>query len=90
MARSRQEFRVVLDGVELSEEAAERVNAAVQRAAMAALADVDTQGDLRVFLPPWKERFPFGRTVGIMIERIEREQLEAGGFTEPAEFRAAD
>jgi hypothetical protein len=56
---------------------------------MTALADADTQGDQRIFLLPWKDRSPLGRTIGIWIERMEREQLLRAGIEEPAKLREA-
>lgn len=82
-ADKRHEFRVVVDGVELSAETQSRVNAAIQKAAMAELAGLDFGGDFRF-------RFPGGpiRPLwwGIWIERVLPEQLERGGIETPQEF----
>lgn len=67
---SRTEFKVVLEGLDISPEHAVRVNQAVQRAAMHALADLGIEGDIRVFLPGLGRRppFPWGIWIGPFLD----------------------
>jgi hypothetical protein len=66
----RTEFKVVLD-LELSPEQAVQINQAVQRAAMHALADIDLEGDFRVFFPGIGRRplFPWGIWIGPLLDK---------------------
>lgn len=81
---ARQEFRVVLSGLELGDDQLYKVNAAIQQAALMAIADIDTRGDqvaaiipispkLSTKLPPWWD----GGTWGIWwIDRLPGEEFE--------------
>lgn len=47
---NRQEFSVVIDGIMLQPEIAERINRAIQKAVLHEMANIDTRGDLNVRL----------------------------------------
>lgn len=74
--RKRHQFTVVIDGVDLNDEVLQRVNGAIQKAAVTALADIDLQGDFRFVFP----RFPRPIWWGLWLDRIRPDQLEKGGF----------
>lgn len=79
----RHEFKVMISGLELTDEVVESVNAAIQKAAIAELARIDLGGDFRV-------RFPGGirrpEWLGLWLERVRADQLEKAGFETPEEF----
>lgn len=59
MAR-KHEFRVAIDGIDLDEETVARINEAIQRAALSAMATLDFKGDFAA-------RIGDGGTQGIQI-----------------------
>ena len=59
-------FVVQLDGIELSSEQEQALNAAIQQAALAHLATVDTKGDAAAVFGPHG-----GRTNGIVFMPVE-------------------
>jgi hypothetical protein len=63
------EFRVELDGLDLSEDQAQRISSGVQRLVLAELADVDLKGDLYAFIrdPEW---------LGIWLRRLSPDGLD--------------
>ena len=73
---ARHQVTVVIDGVDLSDDVLQRINGAVQKAAITALADIDLQGDFRVHFP----RFPRPDWWGLWLDPIGPEQLDKGGF----------
>ncbi len=78
----RQQFTVVIDGVDLDDEVLARVNSAIQKAAITALADLDLQGDFRFHFP----RYPRPEWWGLWLDPILPDQLEKGGFRGPEEL----
>lgn len=80
--RSRHQFTVVIDGLDLDKEVLGRVNSAIQKAAVTALADLDLQGDFRFHFP----RYPRPEWWGLWLDRILPDQLEKGGFVTPEEL----
>ena len=74
----RQEFKVVLDGIELNEEVSDRIAKAVQQATLAELATVDRRGDLATRLSP-------GRTLGIWVRALDESQVRELGLEELGE-----
>jgi len=81
--RARHEFRVVIDGADLSQDAVQRINAAVQKAALTELATVDLAGDYRFRLPLPHPQPPWW---GLWLQRLSKEQLDRAGLETPAEF----
>jgi hypothetical protein len=82
--KTRHEFRVIIDGVDLDQDVQERMNAAIQKAAVTELASVDLRGDFRLRFP-----FPLKRPPwlwGIWIDPISQEQLDLAGIETPPEF----
>lgn len=79
----RHEFRVVVDGIELADDALHRINAAVQKAVTVELAGLDLKGDFRVRFPSGLPRPPWW---GIWIDPIRPDQLERAGIVTPEEF----
>lgn len=82
---NRDEFRVVVSGVELSDADRERINLAVQQAALSAIADLDFGGDRAAFVLPISPKFPgrlpdwwgdLGHTQGIWIGPVLTDELE--------------
>ncbi len=79
-----EEFRVVLSGLDLSDDQLQQVNGAIQRAALQAIADLDLKGDraaallpvnprLSGKLPPWWD----GHTWGIWwVDQFAAEEFE--------------
>ncbi len=59
---------VVIDGLDLDKEVLGRVNSAIQKAAVAALADLDLQGDFRFHFP----RYPRPEWWGLWLDRVDR------------------
>jgi len=84
VADQRHEFRVVVDGVDLPDEALARINLAVQKAVAAELAATDLVGDFRIKFPPHGPRPPWW---GIWITPIDPIVLEKAGLETPEEFR---
>lgn len=78
----RHQFTVVIDGIDLDEEVLSRVNSAIQKAAVTALADIDLQGDFRFHFP----RYPRPEWWGLWLDPIGPEQLEKGGIRAPEEL----
>lgn len=77
MAR-RQEFRITLDGVDLSSDTVDRISQAIQRAALAELATVDVNGDLAA-------RILSGPTQGIQLAVLDQQQAGQVDFGEVTE-----
>jgi hypothetical protein len=79
----RHEFKVMISGIELSDEVVGAVNAAIQKAAIAELGRLDLGGDFRV-------RFPGGirrpEWWGLWFEPVRPDQLKIAGFETPEEF----
>lgn len=63
------EFKVVLEGVSLDEEALERVNRAIQRAAVTEIAKLDLAGEFSVRLP--SIRIPNPEWLGLWIRALD-------------------
>ena len=85
MARDelRHEFRVVIEGAELSEDVLRRVNAAVQKSAMTELASLDLAGDFHFRFPIPRPEPPWW---GLWLQRVSRDQLDRAGIKTPQEF----
>lgn len=66
MANGRQEFKVVVNGLELPEDAQQRVAAAVYKAAVGSLADLDYKGDAASFFIGRPGRFDWQWAGGII------------------------
>jgi hypothetical protein len=62
------EFRVVVDGVELSDDLRKEINASIQRAVLPYLADLGIDGDRPVVAIPDRRKWR-----GIWLGLIERE-----------------
>jgi hypothetical protein len=75
-----QEFRVVLHGVELSDEHAQRITSSIQKAIGHELATIDLGGDALAHIPNpgW---------LGIWIQRLNRKGLEQLGVPVELERR---
>ena len=82
--RARHEFRVVVNDIELPDEVLQRINEAVQKAAVSELARVDLGGDFHVRFPRFPR--PPGSTWGIWIDPISNDELDRAGLKTPSEF----
>jgi len=71
----RQEFRVVIEGVELSRDAVERINRAIQKTAATEFSALDLKGSFRFHIPPW--------IWGIWYGPLTDEQLKRAGIEKP-------
>jgi len=67
------QFRVVLDGVDLSDEQHQSLNRALQGTTLAFLADLDSKGDRAAFYLPKIIRPPLA---GIWIRELDERQFE--------------
>jgi hypothetical protein len=76
----RHEFRAVIDGMDLSDEMVERLDRAVQSAITAELAQLNLGTSAIARTPLQNILKNLGRTRGIWIGEINREQLEKIGF----------
>ena len=74
----RHEFKVVLDGVDLSPQTVDAISQAVQKAALAHLATGDAKGDFATSLLS-------GSTRGIRMVAMDAQQVQALGLQETAE-----
>jgi hypothetical protein len=83
--KKRLEFRVVFDNVDLPEEVAHRINAAVQQAALAELAAIDLEGDLQVSRA-WRRPWP--GPWGIIFRPLSDEALRRAGLPTVADLDA--
>ena len=75
MTGKRQEFHVVLEGVDLSADAIERINRAIQKAAATEFATLNLKGNFRWHIPPWNW--------GIWFGPLSDEQLKRAGIEKP-------
>jgi hypothetical protein len=82
--KARNEFRVVIDGIELGDEVAQRISSAVQKAAMTELAGIDLEGDFRIRLPPIVPRPP---RWGIWVDILSKDQIGRAGLEVEPEVR---
>lgn len=73
MSGSRQEFTVVIDGIDLDEDQKRMVSQAVQQAAANALAATDFKGDFASFQLPGRLQ---GRAIRVLSEDEARQLQE--------------
>jgi uncharacterized protein with gpF-like domain len=71
----RQEFRIVIEGVELPKDVVERISGEVRQAVLAQLASSDFRGDFAA-------RIEMGRTQGIQLVALSSEQARQVGLAE--------
>ncbi|HEY7030475.1 MAG TPA: hypothetical protein VH482_04060 [Thermomicrobiales bacterium] len=69
----RQEFRVVVSGMEVPPDLQERLNVAIQRATLEVFADLDFGGDRAAVALPLEVK---GQTQGIWIAQVARKDAE--------------
>ncbi|HAF11416.1 MAG TPA: hypothetical protein VIN63_06060 [Candidatus Limnocylindria bacterium] len=72
----RQEFRVVVDGVELPRDAVERLTRAIQKAAATELVALDLKGNFRFHIPPWNWGIWFGPLTEEQLKRAGIEKID--------------
>jgi hypothetical protein len=72
------EFKVVIEGVALSQEMVERINQAVQKVVLTEIANIDLRGDLAMRIP--SALIGNGGTKGIWIRALTAEQAKGLGL----------
>jgi hypothetical protein len=70
---ARNEFMVVLDGMELSPETVDAIKISIQKAVLTQIAGIDLQGDFAA-------RIGHGGTQGIQVVAMTPEQVERAGL----------
>ncbi len=79
----RQEFRIVISGVDFPEEHRARLNSALQQATLHAIADLDFGGDRAAIAIPISRNFPssfgndpLGTTLGMWVKPVSTDDLK--------------